>query len=103
MKRTNHNPMILPLPTFERHSFEAQPRILPFPTRASGERQRGEQSRVVKQRVKKRRIESGQLKSTANVVGEAEPTGAALAEVRDRLFRMIVANEWDRNHGNRAS
>ena len=35
MKRTNHNPIILPLPTFEMHSFEAQPRILPFPTRAS--------------------------------------------------------------------
>ena len=34
MKRTNHNPIILPLPTFEMHSFAAQPRILPFPTRA---------------------------------------------------------------------
>ena len=53
----------------------------------------------MKQRVKKRRIEAG----PTNVAGEAEPTGAALAEVRDRLFRMIVANEWDRNHGNRAS
>jgi len=103
MKRTNHNPIILPLPTFEMHSFAAQPRILPFPTRASAERQPGEQTRVVKQRVKKRRIESGQLKSSANVAGEADPTDAALAAVRDRLFRMIVANEWDRNHGNRAS
>jgi hypothetical protein len=99
MKRTNHNPIILPLPTFDMHSFAAQPRILPFPTRASAERQPGEQSRVVKQRVKKRRIEAG----PTNIVGEAEPTEAALAEVRDRLFRMIVANEWDRNHGNRAS
>ena len=24
-------------------------------------------------------------------------------EVRARLLRMIVANEWDRSHGNRAS
>lgn len=99
MKRTNHNPIILPLPTFDMHSFEAQPRILPFPTRASAERQPGEQSRVVKQRVKKRRVESG----PANAAGAVETTDAALAEVRDRLFRMIVANEWDRNHGNRAS
>lgn len=99
MKRTNHNPIILPLPTFEMHSFEAQPRILPFPTRASAERQPGEQSRVVKQRVKKRRIETG----PANAGGVVDTTDAALAEVRDRLFRMIVANEWDRNHGNRAS
>ena len=99
MKRTNHNPIILPLPTFEMHSIAAQPRILPFPTRTSAERQPGEQSRVVKQRVKKRRVESG----PASVAEAVATTDAALTEVRDRLFRMIVANEWDRNHGNRAS
>lgn len=34
-----------------------------------------------------------------------KPSGGSddLSEVRDRLFRMIVAKHWNRSHGHRAS
>jgi hypothetical protein len=73
MQRTNSRPVILTLPT-----YQEEPKIVPFPRRANNRRR-----------------------------APAKPTSDArdadLREIRDRLFRMIVANEWDRSHGNRAS
>jgi len=79
MKRRNPRAIIFTLPTYEAHAPAAQPRILPFP----GSR------------------ETQPLKvAPERDVDEIDP---ALGEVRERLFRMIVANQWDRSHGNRAS
>ncbi len=78
MKRTSSRPIILPLPTLARLACEARPRILPFPTCAGG--------------------------NTPKASAECDlPSDADLAAVRDRLFRMIVANQSDHSHGNRAS
>ena len=41
--------------------------------------------------------------AVGSTTAENAAARAELAQVRDRLFRMIVANEWDRSHGNRAS
>ncbi len=76
MKRSNSRPIILNLPTYEMHSRAAQPRILPFPD------SRADQQPKVKER---------------------DESDAELDKVRERLFRMIVANQWDHSHGNRAS
>jgi hypothetical protein len=75
MKRTlpQPRPVILPMPT-----LEVEPKIVPFPGRRNSRRR-------------------------AAAKPEREPRDSVLSEVRDRLFRMIVANEWDRSHGNRAS
>ena len=73
MKRTCSRPIILTLPT-----YEAKPRILPFPGRGGSER-------------------------GASVEPNAAASDADLSAMRDRLFRMIVANQWDHSHGNRAS
>jgi hypothetical protein len=78
MKRTMSRPIILTLPTYERNTYAAKPRILPFPVPAKSEA----------------------LKA---VEPDRGPSAAELSEVRERLFRMIVANQWDRSHGNRAS
>ena len=77
MKRRNPRAIIFTLPTYEAHAPVAQPCILPFPG-----------SREVQP-----------LKGTP----ERDETDPELGEVRERLFRMIVANQWDRSHGNRAS
>jgi len=76
VKRSNSRPIILTLPTYETNAFASKPRILPFPGR------RADQQPTVKER---------------------DESDAELGEVRARLFRMIVANQWDRSHGNRAS
>ena len=73
MKRNLSNPMILTLPT-----YEVKPRILPF--------RRGKANNRI-----------------AVVEASVASSDADLSVVRDRLFRMIVANEWDRSNGNRAS
>ena len=73
MNRTLSRPVILTLP-----SCEVKPRILRFPDRTTS--------------VRATRI------APSNDSGD-DP----LSAVRDRLFRMIVATEWDRSHGNRAS
>ena len=93
MKRTNSRPIILPLPTFAMHAFEAQPRILPFPTRGHGDHST----------VFVRDAESNDVAPNDVEPKNSEPTNDELSAVRDRLFRMIVANQWDRSHGNRAS
>ncbi len=82
MKRSNSRPIILNLPTFEMHSRASKPRILQFHRLGMNSRKTGEQSPPVELHVE---------------------SNAALSEVRERLFRMIVANQWDRSHGNRAS
>jgi hypothetical protein len=69
--------MILSFP-----NYEVKPRILPFPRLGMNSRATSESSMPV------------------------EPNGnpgSDLSAVRDRLFRMIVANQWDRSHGHRAS
>jgi hypothetical protein len=76
MKRKSPRPVILTMPTFESCAVAPPPpRILPFPGR-------DETSKLV-------RLETH--------------SATELSEVRERLFRMIVANQWDRSHGNRAS
>ena len=77
MKRRNPRAIIFTLPTYEAHAPAAQLCILPFPGR--------------------REVQS------LKVAPERDETDPALGEVRERLFRMIVANQWDRSHGNRAS
>jgi len=78
MKRTMNRPIILTLRSPESFASSAPPRILPFPGRATSE-------------------------PPEPVAADPDPDQADLDEVRDRLFRMIVANQWDRSHGNRAS
>jgi hypothetical protein len=75
MKRRIARPVILTFPT-----FEVKPRILPFrvPTMTTSP-------------------------ATATPPAAGVASRSELEAVRDRLFRMIVANEWDRSHGNRAS
>jgi hypothetical protein len=58
--------------------YQPKPRILPFPGRQC----------------------SGPQKTAQP---GPDDRAADLSEVRDRLFRMIVANQSDRSHGNRAS
>jgi len=78
MKRKLSRPIILTFP-----APEPAPRILPFP----------------------RRAKSTSAKSGPPTQDEAAAASdsSELREVRERLFRMIVANQWDRSHGNRAS
>jgi hypothetical protein len=82
MKQTLSRPIILTLPGYERPAYDlpgdsVKPRILRFPGRRT--------------------------------IGRSKPvepsceTDDALCAVRERLFRMIVATEWDRSNGNRAS
>jgi len=78
MNPTLSRPVILRMPC-----DEEQPRILRFP-------KRGKNHRATRRR------------STLVAPGD-DPVDADLSAVRDRLFRMIVATEWDRSNGNRAS
>jgi hypothetical protein len=78
MKRSPSQPVILTLRTFESCATRPRPRILPFPDRTARD-------------------------AEPPVASERVPRDQGLSEVRDRLFRMIVANQWDRSHGNRAS
>lgn len=78
MKRNSPRPVILRLPTFEMHAIRAQPQILPFPGRRA-------------------------IDAPAPTVSLERSSDAELRAVRDRLFRMIVANQWNRTHGHRAS
>lgn len=76
MKRRFKRPIILTFPY-----FEAKPCILPFPR-------------------------DGKLPAASQTqpFATAEPEAdAELRRVRDRLFRMIVATQWNPSHGNRAS
>jgi len=73
MRRRFPRPIILTFPT-----FNPKPRILPFPAVA-------------------------EKKTPAPVAEETRASDAELREVRERLFRMIVSNQWDRSNGNRAS
>lgn len=78
MKRKASRPIILTMPTFESCATATAPpppRIIPFPVREDA---------------------SGAVQLEARPAEE-------LREVRERLFRMIVANQLDRSHGNRAS
>lgn len=76
MKRNTSRPVILTMPTFEScATAPPPPRIIPFPDRTEAS-------------------ESVQL--------DARPP-EELRELRERLFRMIVSNQLDRSHGNRAS
>ncbi len=73
MRRRYARPIILTFP-----NFNPKPRILPFPTVAE--------------------------EPAPDPVAEKEKASdAELREVRERLFRMIVSNQWDRSNGNRAS
>jgi hypothetical protein len=63
------------MPRFETRATQPPPRILPFPGREDA---------------------SGPVQLDVRPPEE-------LREVRERLFRMIVANQWDHSHGNRAS
>jgi hypothetical protein len=80
MKRTHSHPVILPLPivaaTMER------PATVRFPRRRSF--RRGRAGRVARPT-------------------RSDDVDDALAQMRDRLLKMILANEWDRSHGHRAS
>jgi hypothetical protein len=58
-------------------TYEEGPRTLPFPGRTTNRR-----------------------RSPAKRLAADD---AGLADVRARLLQMIIANEWDRSHGNRAS
>ncbi len=82
MKQTLSRPIILTLPGYERPGFDlpgydVKPRILRFPRRRTSGR--------------KKPVES------------TSDSDDALCAVRERLFRMIVATEWNRSNGNRAS
>ncbi len=77
MKRTVSRPMILSFP-----NYEVKPRILPFSRLGMNRRATSDPSTPVE--------------------ANGNP-GSDLSQVRDRLFRMIVSNEWDRSHGHRAS
>ena len=77
MKQTLSRPIILTLPGYERPAYDVKPRILRFPGRRA-------------------------IGRTKPVESSCE-TDDALCAVRERLFRMIVATEWDRSNGNRAS
>jgi hypothetical protein len=82
MKQTLSRPIILTMPGYERPGSDlpgcnAKPRILRFP----GRRARGQSQ-------------------PAESTGDSDD---ALGAVRERLFRMIIATEWDRSNGNRAS
>jgi hypothetical protein len=79
MKRRIARPVILTFPT-----FEVKPRILPF-------------------RVPTMNPSPVTATATATPPAAGVASRSELEAVRDRLFRMIVANEWDRSHGNRAS
>jgi len=83
MKRTMSRPIILTLPTYEMHAVEMKPRILPFPRLGLNSRKASKRPRSVE---------------ASRDLGDAD-----LGEIRDRLFRMIVSNEWDRSHEHRAS
>jgi hypothetical protein len=78
MKRRFRRPIILTFPY-----FEMKPRILPFPRDGKPPAAPSESQSLMA-------VESGAV-------------DAELTNVRDRLFRMIVANQWDPSHGNRAS
>lgn len=76
MKCRFNRPIILTFPC-----FEVKPRILPFPR-------------------------DGKLPAASE--SQSLPPGprdaeAELRKVRDRLFRTIVATQWNPSHGNRAS
>jgi hypothetical protein len=76
MKRKTSRPVILTMPTFEScATAPPPPRIIPFPIRED---------------------------ASGSVQLDACPS-EELREVRERLFRMIVATQLDRSHGNRAS
>ena len=81
MKRTHSQPVILPLPIVA--ATIQRPATIPFP------RRRGLRRRSIRRRDPQPTI--------------AEETDGALAQMRDRLLKMILANEWDRTHGHRAS
>ena len=75
MKHRASRPVILSMNPFESRATETAPRILAFPSREA---------------------------KTEPARPETD-SADELGEVRERLFRMIVANQWDRSHGNRAS
>jgi hypothetical protein len=77
MKQSLTRPIILTLPGYDLPGKRVKPRILRFP---------GRQASVTSQ------------PSESN-----DDSDDALCAVRERLFRMIVASQWDRSHGNRAS
>lgn len=77
MKRRTVRPFIITLPIAACQAQASQPRILPFPGSGGQEQPPADEPR--------------------------RDADTELSEVRERLFRMIVAKEWDRSHGNRAS
>lgn len=76
MKRRFPRPIILTFPY-----FEVKPRILPFPR--DGKLSAASESQSLPPAPRDAEVE--------------------LRKVRDRLFRMIVATQWNPSHGNRAS
>ena len=79
MKRTVSQPVIIPLRAAIRMSPVTEKSELPA-----------------------RRTQVNRLHSIADDP-QRDPRENALKQVRARLLRMIVDNEWDRSHGNRAS
>jgi hypothetical protein len=77
MKRRFSRPVILALTSNKIAAFDVKPRLLPFP--------------------------SDRARAQPAPAEQPKAPDAELGEVRERLFRMIVAKEWDRSHGNRAS
>jgi hypothetical protein len=82
MKQSLSRPIILTLSGYERPAFDlpgdrARPRILRFPGRRATVRSKS--------------------------VEPSRESDDALCAVRERLFRMIIATEWNRSNGNRAS
>ena len=82
MKHYSSRPVILPISTTTSACHEAV--TVPFPVRP----------RIV--RLESRRGFS--LRPADDLGSES-----ALAQMRGRLLKMILANEWDRTHGHRAS
>jgi hypothetical protein len=82
MKSNHPQPVILSLPTIV--SIREESPTVPFPGRG-----RSTRHRVVHRRVDRRPRD--------------EDRDSPLGEMRNRLLKFIVANEWERTHGNRAS
>jgi hypothetical protein len=85
MNRNPSQPVILPLPTVA--AIANQPSTIPFPTHGRSFR-RGHNRRRADRRQRTPAIDD---------------RNSPLGEMRERLLKMIIANEWDRSHGNRAS